>query len=213
MSHESREKMSRQSHALIIGLVVVTVMLVIALTLAWLFENKGLQTMTKIQFQYLDLYETNDDVTIPVELGKIDVRSAGEKRIPFRVRASEEDNFILQLGYTTNLPLTYQIKEVEGWNATNGTTITGQFLNKSDNGVANGTEHTTTYENYNSVQTNAEPIYWQSEPISRGAKAENVHDYILIVSWQKCDEQVRDKETDMIYLTAGIPGGNNEAQQ
>lgn len=216
MSQEPKEKRTRQSRVLTFAIVAVTALLVIALTIAWLFQSKGLQTMTKIQFQYLNLLGKEAD-TISVELGEIDVRNAGEKRIPFCVKASLEDAFILQLGHTTNLPLTYQIIEVDAnwsnWQSATSTVVSGKYLNKADTGIAGQTYHSQTYNNYETVQKNAEPLYWQSEKISRGDKTTNRHNFVLIVSWKAMNENIIDKDTDMIYLTAGIPGGSDETKE
>lgn len=213
MSHESKNKMSRQTLVLKVALVVVAIIAVIAATRAWFFESKGLQTMTRVEFPYLYLYGKDTD-TVSVELGEIDVREAGEKRIPFRVVASRDSKFKLQLGHTTNLPLTYTIIKAEddweNWenvSATSENKVEGEYLNKN-NSIADKTRHGTTYGDYSQVQKNAEPLYWQSELIPRTKKE---HNYILIVTWPKCDDTtVVDKDTEMIYLTAGIPGGNDE---
>lgn len=218
MSNESKSKMSRQTIILVLALVA-TILSAIAISRAWFAQNKGLQTMTKIQFASLYLKGKDSD-TVSVELGKIDVRSNGEKRIPFRVVASENAKFKLQLGYTTNLPLEYKIIKVNEWGSndewknaevTNENTIKGTYLNKNENDiVANSEKHDKTYGKYEMryVQTNAEPVYWQSETISR---TEQEHRYILIVNWKECNNTVTDKDTDMIYLTAGIVEGTNEA--
>lgn len=221
MSQEPKHKMLRQARVLTFALIAATMLAVIAITMAWLYQNKGLQTMTRIQVPYLYLRGHESD-TISVELGEIDVREEGHKNIPFRVEASKDAKFKLQLGYTTNLPLNYTIVEVknfdnwEGTTANSGNVVTGNYLNKSKNDrTADDTEHETTYGTYASdnVQTNAEPVYWQSNLIDYGRVQDKK--YILIVSWNKCDDTVTDKDTDMIYLTAGISnkGGQDEANE
>lgn len=216
MPNEENRKTDRQTRVLIIILGAVTILLVIALTMAWLFQNKGLQTMTKIQFQSLDLVG-KDTATVSVELGEIDVREAGEKRIPFSVVASEGTEFVLQLGYTTNLPLNYTIIDAgDDWTnwdtvgASSSNIVSGKYINLDEsNKIANQDKHETTYGTYGQsyVQKNAEPVYWQSDRIERTAES---HNYVLIVNWTTHDNtDVVDKDTDMIYLTAGIPGDNN----
>ena len=74
-------------------------------------------------------------------------------------------------------------------------------------GIANGTYHEKTYGAYGSqfVQKNAEPLYWQSSPAITPAAAGNMFTdyYILEVSWDS-DKVTNNKETDMVYLTAGM---------
>ena len=55
------------------------------------------------------------------------------------------------------------------------------------------------------VQKNAEPLYWQNtDPIEHQASELSFVDYyILEVSWDST-QVVNDKETDMVYLTAGM---------
>lgn len=222
MSQETKEKKSRQLRVLAFAMLIVIVLLV-AFTRAWLFESKGLQTMTKVQFAHLELHDGQTQDSSPVELGEIDVRKAGEKRVPFYVDISKGDSFILQLGHTTNLPLSYKIVEVkdddvwsewQNMDITDDMVVSGKYLNLDNSvNIANGIKHETTYGNYtnDNVQKNAEPLYWQSDSITFTKKERK---YILIVSWTKCDDTVTDKDTEMIYLTAGIPnlGGSDETK-
>lgn len=218
MSRESKKKITRQYLILTLALVAI-ILSVIALTRAWFSQNKGLQTMTKVEVPYLFL-KGHDSDTVSIELGEIDVRNSGEKKIPFIVEANDDSYFKLQLGYTTNLPLSYTIVEVDefkndNWKnieADEANIVEGNYLNiQTGSKVANNTKHVTTYENYseNYVQMNAEPLYWQSESIAYGNKR---HSFILIVSWKINNEKVIDKDTDMIYLTAGITGDPNETK-
>lgn len=109
----------------------------------------------------------------------------------------------------------------EETNYTLGALISGEYLNPENfiaGGIANDTLHSQTYENYSTsnVQENAEPVYWQSIDIapavlesgnSTNSDYQNgtykfIDYYILEISWDGV-EIVNDKETDMIYITAG----------
>ena len=61
------------------------------------------------------------------------------------------------------------------------------------------------YDEYTFVQKNAEPLYWQNtNPIEHQAAELNFVDYyILEVSWNSADVS-NDKETDIVYITAGM---------
>lgn len=64
--------------------------------------------------------------------------------------------------------------------------------------------HKESYDSYKNVQENAEPLYWQSDEIQPENNSGQgfVDYYILEISWN--DDVRNDKETDMVYLTAGI---------
>lgn len=204
----SREKSSHKSFLyryLALALVLAALISAAAGTLAWLQYKRSLQTMTRIQFSTLKLTGIDVD-SIPVDLGEINMKDAGRKEMPFRVIANAGTKYILQIGHTTNLPLSYKICVYKS-NA-EGDPIEGSNLNLSGDGrTATTTYHSQTYidgENKDKVQPNAEPVYWQSTPIlSTGEDT-----YVLIVSWEDSNEidKVIDKDTEMIYLTAGLGG-------
>ena len=85
--------------------------------------------------------------------------------------------------------------------------MAGKFLNTDDSKIANSSLHDKSYGEYNSVQKNAEPLYWQNtDPIQPTVGANDtsfVDYYILEVSWNSATIQ-NDKETDIVYLTAGM---------
>lgn len=88
--------------------------------------------------------------------------------------------------------------------------IQGHYLNKSDTSmIANDTQHQITYGEYdkNYVQDNAEPLYWQNndsiEPSGKDSNTGFVDYYILEVSWEGQNTMRNNKETDMVYITAG----------
>ena len=74
-----------------------------------------------------------------------------------------------------------------------------------------GEYHDTTYSDNATVQKNAEPLYWQSTSLVSNGN-DGIDNYVLVVSWTK-DDSVTDKETEMIYLTAGLGGYSNETAE
>lgn len=205
MSHHRKHRMPLQLILITLALTAVVVLVAIAGTRAWLFHQREMATMTMIQFSELNL-EGQNVGTLPIDLGEIDMTSADYKRIPFRVRAKAGINYILQIGHTTNLPLSYEIQLLDSWDGKTEKVISGANLNLAEDKTANDKYHGQTYitgENADNVQINAEPVYWQSGPcICDGSGIDN---YVLIVSWSD-NKDVVDKDTEMIYLTAGIGG-------
>ena len=86
-----------------------------------------------------------------------------------------------------------------------GSAASGKYLNLGNDGkTANNSLHKESYHSYKNVQENAEPLYWQSNEIQPENNSGQgfVDYYILEISWN--DDVRNDKETDMVYLTAGI---------
>lgn len=211
MSREENRKLHRRSLLLIAVLAVAIVLTLAAGTLAWLRYDRSLQTAAMIQVPTLSIRGSTDDA-IPIDLGEIDVSGAGSKAVIFRVVSNPGTRYLVQLAHTTNIPLTYTIYPAStsgtGSSVTengvtcyyNSTALDGAYLNQSGS-IANDAQHAATYGTYGNVQKNAEPLYWQSEVQTSGAGDDF---YVLVVSWSGGLQN--DKETDMIYLTAGIGG-------
>jgi hypothetical protein len=95
--------------------------------------------------------------------------------------------------------------------------VPGKWLNLAASGaatkLASDSYHALTYGVYDSVQKNAEPLYWQSSAITprsanyAGAGDEKFCDYyILTISWADLQN---DRETDIVYLMAGYSTQNS----
>lgn len=196
---------------LVVSLAVSIVLLVATGTAAWLTYERSLQTVTAIEVPTLSLKGSSDD-TLPIDIGQIDVSSPGSKATMFRILTTPGTGYLVQLGHTTNIPLTYTIYPVSdtGTNTVTengityhyGAALSGSYRNRSGS-IANSTLHGATYGSYNNVQKNAEPLYWQSETQASDSGEDF---YVLVVSWDSGLEN--GKETDMIYLTAGIGGAD-----
>lgn len=206
MSREENRKLHRRSLLLIAVLAVAIVLTLAAGTLAWLRYDRSLQTATMIQVPTLSIRGSTDDA-IPIDLGEIDISGAGSKAVIFRVVSNPGTRYLVQLAHTTNIPLTYTIYPASTDGAGSSVTEHGVTCYYSDalSGAylgQNGTQHAATYGTYGNVQDNAEPLYWQSEVQTSNAEGNDF--YVLVVSWSGGSKN--DKETDMIYLTAGIGG-------
>ena len=147
-------------------------------------------------------------------------------------RATTGNSYMLQLAHTTNIAFTYKIYRAEGitdsegnpvdtaaairyfsesegkdyyYTKSDSTPVGGAYLNKADNAqIADDSRHSDTYGEYANVQKNAEPLYWQSEKCTARMTENGFVDYyILEVSWDPAEVE-NNKETDMVYITAGM---------
>ena len=200
MFHKFRDKKPRQLTIIAVSLAVLVLITAAVGTRAWLSTRRTLQTITKVQYYTLDLIGS-DVGTIPINLGEINIINENSKEIEFGVLSKPGTEYLLQLGHTTNLRLTYEIFRE------NGQKIEGSYLNETDknSNLANNTYHSATYEKSDLVQKNAEPLYWVSNS-GQCVCGEDSHDkYVLKISWDSTNiSNITDKETEMIFLTAGL---------
>lgn len=206
MFHKFRDKKPRQLTIIAVSLAVLVLITAAVGTRAWLSTRRTLQTITKVQYYTLDLIGS-DVGTIPINLGEINIINENSKEIEFGVLSKPGTEYLLQLGHTTNLRLTYEIFRE------NGQKIEGSYLNETDknSNLANNTYHSATYEKSDLVQKNAEPLYWVSNS-GQCVCGEDSHDkYVLKISWDSTNiSNITDKETEMIFLTAGLEVQNTQ---
>lgn len=94
-------------------------------------------------------------------------------------------------------------------------TYNGHYLNWSTNFIASNAYHNDTYgppgdsgTGNTSVETHAEPLYWQATGITGGDPTSGdpfYHEYILRISWDTTGANMATtdyKDTDIIYITA-----------
>ena len=212
------------------AVVLLALTLTAAVTaFAWFTNERKLDTITRINSPVaLTIGAGAKEDSSNIDMGGIDISDAsGKKSFVFCVYSDESvGKYKIQLAHTTNIAFTYTIYAAnEGETAlpdsvvyvdrsdvshyyTKSGALSGGYLNMDENtGIANGTYHEKTYGAYGSqfVQKNAEPLYWQSSPAITPAAAGNMFTdyYILEVSWDS-DKVTNNKETDMVYLTAGM---------
>lgn len=202
MFHNGKHKNPHQAILFTLALTIAALLFFTVGTMAWLRIQRNLVTMTKIQFSTLFL-QGEEEGSLPIDLGEINIRSSGEKEMPFRILSEQGAQYILQLGHTTNLPLEYKIYPLAAWDGTKPQEpLSGEYLNRSASALADPDSLEKTYDSSDKVQQNAAPLYWQSGAISSDS---GVDYYVLVVSWVG-NENIIDKETEMIYLTAGLGG-------
>ena len=205
---------------LILALAVAVLLTATAGTMAWLRYVRSLQTVTLIHVSDLYLLGPDGTNTGALNLGSIDVSTAGSKTYAFGIKSNLE-KYRFQLAYTTNIPFSYSIHRATATQDNTYTTahteggitfyydtkaVTGHFLNlnRPDDRIADNTRHPITYNEYSNVQKYAEPVYWQSSDVDR---VDTIDYYILEVTWT--ESLPNNKETDMIYLTVGAPVGGS----
>ena len=178
--------------SLISALAVILILTM--LSLAWLNNKRTLQTVTTMQMPVLFIKDKNDVETQTLDIGNLDVSQNGSKDITFAVTSSRKTDFNIQLAYTTNIPLAYEIYPAQK----NGDEIVvgepkleGNYLRST---------HEETYGDYDAihVQFNAEPKYWQASDAQSINESYGMKYYVLRISW---NQAINNKETEMIYIT------------
>lgn len=227
MSKNAKGKFNKK--LLISAEIALIVMLAVSVTaFAWFTNQRKLDTITKISSPIsLKIGAGAREDSANIDMGGIDVTNPAKKKdFVFCVYSDETvANYKIQLAHTTNVAFTYKIyhaSESEQSQITGdfvvyvdessnshyyakGTELAGGYLNRnSETGIADNTKHEITYGTYDKVQKNAEPLYWQNTGNITPTMTDGVFTdyYILEVSWG--DGVSNNKETDMVYLTAGM---------
>ena len=217
-------KWSRRKKRAIAAVVVAALALVVLPVFAWLYMQRSMETLTKVNMPYALLIGAGDAKPIQqLQLSNIDVSASKSKDVVFCVYSERPSkSYDLQLAHTTNIGFTYEIYTATladsnassenvvsylGKQYKKGNLLVGSYLNKDGNSDnATNTYHGITYGEYSSVQKSAEPLYWKTTnqetlPEKKDDTTYYVNYYILHIFW---DENVQNnKETDMIYLMAG----------
>ena len=217
-------KWSGRKKRAIAAVVVAALALVVLPVFAWLYMQRSMETITKVNMPYALLIGAGDAKPIQqLQLSNIDVSASKSKDVVFCVYSERPSkSYDLQLAHTTNIGFTYEIYTATladsnasaenvvsylGKQYKKGNLLVGSYLNKDGNSDnATNTYHGITYGEYSSVQKSAEPLYWKTTnqetlPEKKDDTTYYVNYYILHIFW---DENVQNnKETDMIYLMAG----------
>ena len=205
----------------ITAVIIALAALLAVPVLAWLYIQRSMETMTKVNMPYAIKIGAGDTQSIQqMELSNIDVsKGAGSKDVVFCVYSEKAGQSYYLQAHTTNIGFTYEIYEATinkdkgdisylGKNYEKDDPLVGSYLNKGTDGYATQKYHGETYKEYKSeyVQKSAEPLYWRSTlretlPAEPNSGEYYVNYYILHISWDK--EVQNNKETDMIYIMAG----------
>ena len=219
-------KWSGRKKRAIAAVAAAALALVVLPVFAWLYMQRSMETITKVNMPYALLIGAGDAKPIQqLQLSNIDVSASKSKDVVFCVYSEKPSkSYDLQLAHTTNIGFTYEIYTATradtnastenvvsylGKQYIKGKLLTGSYLNKDESSdYATDKYHGITYNEYDKtyVQKSAEPLYWKtSSPVTLPDKADDtgyyVNYYILHITWG--DDVQNNKETDMIYLMAG----------
>ena len=218
----SHKSWSARKKRAILAVIAATLALLVIPVFAWLYMQRSMETITKVNMPYALLIGAGDAKPIQqLELSNIDVSGTQKyKEVVFCVYSEKSSkSYYLQLAHTTNIGFTYEIYKASrpaadasagdvvsylGRQYKKENLLTGNYLNKDGNsGNATNTYHNITYGEYKNVQKSAEPLYWKtSSPVTLpDDTGYYVNYYILHITWG--DDVQNNKETDMIYLMAG----------
>ena len=219
-------KWSGRKKRAIAAVAAAALALVVLPVFAWLYMQRSMETITKVNMPYALLIGAGDAKPIQqLELSNIDVSGTQKyKDVVFCVYSEKQSkSYDLQLAHTTNIGFTYEIYtatradinastdvvECLGKQYAKGVKLSGSYLNIDKNKrYATEAYHKETYGNYTRayVQQSAEPLYWKTS--SQVTLPDEVDDtgyyvnyYILHITWG--DDVQNNQETDMIYLMAG----------
>ncbi len=220
MKQNKNIRLLKRKRWAVLSVVIALMALLLVPVLAWLYMQRSMETITKVNMPYALRIGAGDTQPIQeLELSNIDV--SGEQKskdIVFCVYSAQEGKtYHLQLAHTTNIGFMYEIYKAtissEGdinyldKQYKRGDLLAGKYLNKESNSsYATKTYHNTTYGDYDNVQSAAEPLYWKTDneeklPTEKNDNDYYVNYYILHISWD--DAVQNNKETDMVYLMAG----------
>ena len=228
-SNKTKIGTSEKIWFLIAGLFIVTALS--SSVFAWYFFQRQVAASAPIDSPvsiYISASHMEDIANL--DLSNIDMERAdgsgnryNYQDFAFSVQGEDISAFKLQLAYTTNNQLTFEIYEATessgaGGQYTyyssaedalysytiDGSALTLRYLNaQAGNLLANNTLHTDTYGSYANVNQYAEPLYVQtSNAIAvRNQSGIEFHNYfILRVRWPA--EKMNDRETDVLYIAA-----------
>ncbi len=201
MFQDRNHRRVRWKLLLSVALASIALFAAVAGTTAWLAADRSLTTLTKIDFVTLTLEGKTTD-SEPVNLGTLEIGKS--KEMPFRIVTKKNAQYQLQLAHTTNLPLTYEIYTASEW------AVKKDLIKKPD--AQEKQYHTETYGTYTNVQKNAEPLYWLAECTANATTG--IDYYVLVVNWKSgtTADIVINKDTEMVYLSASLLGGADDAE-
>lgn len=224
MQPENKSRLFGKNPRFLVIALVFAILLTAAMgTMAWIRYIRSLQTVTLVHVSDHNLLGPDGTNTGALNLSSIDVSTQGPRCYAFGVQ-STQPSYRIQLGYTTNILFSYSIHpasetETETRTISHQEAGTTLYYNPSesievDTNINGIQKHDFSYKKgdvnnsvegtYSSdlVQAHAEPKYWQSVDIKR---TNDIDFYILEITWPI--GLTNNKETDMIYLTAGAARG------
>ncbi len=214
--------------------IVLTIIFFTAIPVfAWFSQRRELKSITRINSPtQLYISSGHKESIANLDLGDIDISEQDEnghpvlsKNFVFCVSGNISGNtYKVQLAYTTNIPFEYRISKASEVNEAaeydvvycsednsrffykKNSILSGEFKNLQD-GIGHSTSLVgKSYGAYTQIQKNVKPLYWCSDAVATDGEFSDY--YIITVSWTaeqiNNDEISNNKETDLVYITAGV---------
>lgn len=231
-NHTNSDNIKKEKRRYITSIIalIVTLVIFLAVTLAWFFRQRELDTLSWIKTpMVLNIGSGKNHDIAQLDMGSIDA-TKGDRYYVFCVYGKPVDNYSLQLAYTTNIPFYYDVYRADDkqkgsiqltYNGENfyynesDQVIAAKPLSKlSDDEIKEHQRHNLSYgdEKGNNpidkskVQRNAEPLYWLASN-SNGVslmKPEN------IMTDEKKDKYFCDYYVIRVHWNAGEVSNNKE---
>lgn len=218
----------------LISAIVLTIVFFTAIPVfAWFSQKRELKSITRINSPtQLYISSGHKESIANLNLADIDISEQDEEGNPvlsksfvFCVSGNISGNtYKIQLAHTTNIPFDYRIStasevnEISGYDVVYCSEDNRNFFYKKNSVLAgvfknlqDGIGHSSSlvgksYAAYTQIQKNAKPLYWCSDAVATDGEFSDY--YIITVSWTmqqiNNDEISNNKETDLVYITAGV---------
>lgn len=231
-NHTNSDNIKKEKRRYITSIIalIVTLVIFLAVTLAWFFRQRELDTLSWIKTpMVLKILSGKEHDIAQLDMGSIDA-AKGDRYYVFCVYGKPVDNYSLQLAYTTNIPFYYDVYRADDeqkgsihltyndedfyYEKSDQVIAATPLSELSDNEIKKHQRHSLSYGdekgnnpvNDEKVQKNAEPLYWLASN-SNGVslmKPEN------IMTDEKGDKYFCDYYVIHVYWDAGTVSNNKE---
>lgn len=206
-----KKDIREQKVRFVLALVASAILAAVLSTLAWLNYSRSLLTVTSINMPSLWLNGKKGEAATSIELDNIDVAGTDSKECVFSVVSTTDTPYIIQLAYTQNIQFTYKVYPAEYSVSENGD---ASYIRQSElnwQQLPPDRTQAEVYKDSDTVHGAANPQYLQTQPINPKndltVPSDNgrfyVQYYILEITWNLNARPENNKETDMVYLSAG----------
>ena len=185
-NHTNSDNIKKEKSRYITSIIafIVTLVIFLAVTFAWFFRQRELDTLSWIKTpMILNIGSGKNHDIAQLDMGSIDA-AKGDRYYVFCVYGKPVDNYSLQLAYTTNIPFYYDVYRADdkhkgsehltyngedfSYNVSDQVIEAKPLSILSDNDIKKHQRHSLSYgdEKGNNpvevgkVQKNAEPLYW-----------------------------------------------------
>lgn len=206
-----KKDIREQKVQFVLALAVTAMLAAVLCTLAWLSYSRSLLTATSVNMPSLWLNGKKGEAATSIALDNIDVVGTDSKECVFSVVSTTDTPYMIQLAYTQNIqfeytvyPATYSVDENGDASYARQTALIWTKLPRERTKAE-------VYAAEDTVHVAANPQYLQTQPIDPKDPPTTFSDngrfhvqyYILEITWDLNARPENNKETDMVYLSAG----------